>query len=377
MWGAPHNANEWLRILTAQDFQHNVSLSLGVWGANMAHLAWDLTRTGTLPFTLLGVYGLWKRDPDRELADSWAVLAALLVGTLMISANVPYRARNPDYGGYLLVPLALACAGIARICVRDSVRTSVLLVGLSASAIAGFVSRRREPGLRERRAHWRPLSYKTLLATRSWFSRAITCCFRRSTSSKSRISGPGHHDTEPWVGEFELGLALRARSRPLVARRSHARNRPHRTTRGGTARTTPRQSHLERVGRFVGQRRSASGICPRGLLWSSSEGCAGPGAAVDAVVGLLAHEWRRGSDDGWDRATVEVSGETLGNGALELGCPGLALRYFAASIASTTPMPGPTRGCDGRHIAPIPQTGLLEIDEATLRHDIQRVLSSP
>jgi hypothetical protein len=112
-------------------------------------------------------------------------------------------------------------------------------------------------------------------------------------------------------------------------------------------------------------------VCPRGVGWSSPEGCAPGGAGSDAARAVLRREAARAARGSWDERLVLYTAGELANDALALGCPGLAARYLAAGLDAAVPAWAQARACDGRGVSPAGGPDVLTVS----RGDLARALA--
>jgi hypothetical protein len=380
VWGAPTDAVSFMAMLTARDFRQNVSLTVGTLAGNLLRLAGDLARGGALPYLVLGAAGLalpargGRARGKLALAFAWA----LATGALMLAANVPYRPANPDYGGYLLVPLGLAAVGASRLALLARGRQGVL--GLALAVLCALLAL---PGAV---ARGRPSGATRVLATEALASlppRALAVIgsdhllfpvlYLQQVEGLRRdvvVLNPG------WASSSWAWRYAQARDPSLVVDLTPGRGAGARLVGALRAREPGRAVAAESLALL--QAAAPGTVCPRGVLWVSSEGCAGASRPwVERVTRVLATEARRAPPASWDLRVVRFTGRALGDGALSLGCPGLAARGYAAALDVVLPAWAPGRLCDGRRIPPPPPADLLEIDAADLARALDAIHAAP
>jgi len=114
-------------------------------------------------------------------------------------------------------------------------------------------------------------------------------------------------------------------------------------------------------------------VCPRGLVWSSSESCGREEIARMNARALRTLQTAATNARGrsWDARVTWFVARSFGDDALGLGCPGLAARYYAAALSLPAPPWARERLCDGRRLgASGGAVDLLTVD----RDDVARAL---
>lgn len=374
VWAPPHDAASLLAMLTARDFGRNVSLSPLTLGSNLAHLAWDLLRTGALPYLALGAWGLARTEKVREQRSVLLVpfVLALGLGSLMIASNVPYRSNNPDYGGYLLLPLALACEGAVRLSFkvpRGPACAGAVSLALAATALAlprALVAARPSGTTRalatELMAH-APRGAIVVLASDHLLFPALYLQHAEGFRRDLTVLNPG------WASSQWAWRDAMARDRTLVVDLTPGLGGARRLAGALRARPMGRAVMSESIA-YV-QLAGGGALCPLGLAWSSQEGCsAGRGrAAIERGLRVLQRAARA---SGWDARVAWFTARELADGALALGCPGLAARYLSAALEREPPSWARERLC-GRRVARAAPADLLEIDREDIERELARI----
>jgi hypothetical protein len=367
VWGAPHDLHGWIALLTARDFQRNVSVSVGAWFVHVGRAIGHFTLMGVVPFVAVGALGLFSRDREgrRRSDEAIALAIALAVGLALIAANAPFLARNPDYGGYLLVPVALATLGIARwIRVRAGRDEPVVIAACLAVAVAAFGSLRARPS-----GAVRALATSTLAAAPPHALLVLESdhllfpvLYLQQVESVRRdvtVLNPGWSRSR-WAWRFVQAHdpALRVDLTPGL---------------GGDARLVTTISSRA-AGRAVLAeslavlRASAPGpVCPRGVTFSSVEGCGSSRASIAETLTMLRAIRQRSRPGGWERPVLNATAESFASGALALGCPSLADAVLASALGRTVATEA--HWCSGVLHAPLPRHGLLQIDDDDLETD--------
>jgi hypothetical protein len=361
VWGAPTNARGWFRLLTAADFHRNVSASPATLFANAAHFALDITQRGAFMVVALGAASaaVLSRD-ERRWPRLVAIVASLAVGIFMVAANVPYLANNPDYGGYLLVPIALALAALVDAASRASdARIASAAAGIVATVALALGAAQRAP-----RGITRAFATEVLTAAPE---RAIVvlasdhllfpALYLQSVEGLRRdvtILNPG------WASARWAWLWAQARDPGL---------RVDFTPSRGDVRLEHVLASRE-AGRAVmaespeALRVAAPGpVCLRGLLWSSAEGCVGTRRWIERARTVLTDASRRAGDRGWDARIVYFTGRMLGDAARSLGCASLASSLYRAARGEGEDALVTLR-CSGESLPVPPPPNLLEITRA-------------
>ncbi|MFO0559783.1 MAG: hypothetical protein U0269_17320 [Polyangiales bacterium] len=367
VWAAPSDLRGLWALLTARDFARNVSLSAATWLSNALWYVADLLRSGVGVAVALALFGLAKKQDDER--DPWlgALAFSTFVGVAMVAANVPYRAANPDYGGYVLISCALAAAGLARLVLAASDRSQrAVIAGLLATAALLA----RDDGRSSR-------------ATRAIATRAIEAAPRGAivVLSSDHLLFPmlylqGVEGLRRDVTVLNAGWAssrwawqwARAKDPSLVVDLAPGRARQERLRFTLRQRTAGRAVLSEELGLLA---LGADGeLCPRGVLWSSSEGCDASTRSTAATV-----QWIR---DGAQaaRAARSVEDERLflytamamGRAAKGLGCAGLAVRVLSAALGEAPPS---VRACGARAERPEP-VDILTVSASAAREELER-----
>lgn len=379
VWGAPTDLRSLFVLLTARDFQRNVSLSIGTLSGHFVRLGWDLVGNGTLPYLALGAFGLWfpiVSGEGRAVRSPFAIpmVIAFGFGAVMIASNVPYRSGNPDYGGYLMVPIALGYVGASRFVLAGTRIGSVLcLVVLSALfAVPSVVVRGRPAGVTRVLATEVLASApsRALLVLESDHLLFPVLYLQRVEGVRPDVTvlNPG------WASSGWAWRHARARDPSLIVDLTPGLGGWTRLVRTLRAREPVRAVMTESLALL--QSVAPGPVCPRGILWVSHEGCSAVGRQVERTVQLLRNEARRARTGSWDARIVLLTARTLGDGALSLGCPGLALRYYSAGLGEPSPV-ATGRMCDGRPVTVPPGPGLLEIVPDDLHRAMARVRGVP
>jgi hypothetical protein len=346
-WSAPTTARELRDLILARDFAQNVSLGVAGWLSNALAFSWDLARSGAGLFVLAGLLGLGLRRDGRR--DPWlgALAFSTLVGVAMVAANARYRADNPDYGGYVLVSCALATAGVLR-ALATSPRTAQLAGAFGLAAL----------GLWSALAHGRPAGSVRALAQRALDAappRAIEVLESdhllfavlylqtvEGVRTDVTVLNPGWASSS-WAWRWALArdAALRVDLRPGVGRE-------RRLALALRERAPARAVLAERL-TWLSQadagRAGPRPFCPRGLLWSTREGCDERARSTADAVAFLraAGAQARASRARWDERVLLYSAASLGDGARAVGCAGVAARVYAGALDA--PAPSIARGC--------------------------------
>jgi len=367
VWSAPSDLRGLWALLTARDFVHNVSPSAATWLSNALWFVGDLLRSGVGIAVALALFGLAKKQDDER--DPWlgALVFSTLVGVAMVAANVPYRAANPDYGGYVLISCALSAAGIARLvgAAGERAKRATTAAMIAAGALLAMIDGRSSRG------------------TRAIATRAIEGAPRRAivVLSSDHLLFPmlylqGVEGLRPDVTVLNAGWAssrwawrwARAKDPSLAVDLEPGRSREERLRFTLRQRSAGRAVVSEELGLLA---LGADGeLCPRGVLWSSSEGCDASTRSTAATV-----QWIR---DGAQaaRAARSIEDERLflytamamGRAAKGLGCAGLAVRVLSAALGEPTPT---VRACSARAERPEP-VDILTVSERTTREELER-----
>jgi len=107
------------------------------------------------------------------------------------------------------------------------------------------------------------------------------------------------------------------------------------------------------------------GVCVRGVLWSSSEGCVGTRRWLERTRRILAQQAQRARDESWDARVVQFTARSMGDEALRLGCTQIAAALYRAGLGSNDTS-GPTPRCDGTPRQPPSPASFLEITSRDL-----------
>lgn len=376
VWGAPDNASSFVAMLTAHAAVQNFTLS---WLLDIPHLVWDMARNGMLTYVALGAWGLADRFGSTgetatfdERAQRSALLIplgiALVIGVLTAAASAPYRAANPDTGGAFLVPVFIACAGVARL--AASVRglsVAAALVALTAVLAVPATVARGLPGHAARALATDVLEHaprRAIAVLRSEHLLFPALYLQRVEGMRPDVTilNPAWSGSE-WAWHYASAHdgALR-----LVDARGANSGFPDllRTLR---ARGHGRAVLAEWIG-FLHQ--LGPEVCARGLVWTSIEGCDGADGQTDRSIALVHALTSHVSPRSWDARLAMFTARSQGDQALTIGCRGLALRYYSAGLRDAVQPAVPS--CDGRRATLEPPVDVLEI---TL-DDVQRALDN-
>jgi hypothetical protein len=365
VWGAPADGNGWMRLLTAADFRRNVSASPGTLVANAAHFAIDAARRGAL---VVVVAGIVAASLDRR-GERWrrvtAIVASLALGEFMVAANVPYLANNPDYGGYLLVPIALSLHAlvdaVSRVSRKRIAWASAAVI--AATALALGIAQRGPRGITRMLATEvltaAPDHAIVVLGSDHLLFPALYMQRVEGLRDDVTILNPG------WASARWAWLWAQAHDPAL--RVDYAPSRGDlRLNRALAARAPGRAVMAESPAALAV---AAPGpVCLRGLLWSSGEGCIGARRWIQRARNVLTEASLRAKDHGWDARLVYFTGRSLGDGARSLGCAGLASILYRAARGDDE---GPfvSLHCSGEPLLVPPPASLLDVTRADLPGD--------
>lgn len=362
VWGAPSDAHEWTRLLTAADFARNVSLTPRVLAANLARLALDLVGNGALVVLLVALVMLSRRA-SRNVRELAALAVACALGVLMLAANVPYRSGNPDYGGYLLVPLALAMATLftpAREACPAFPFARVLYPLAGALAVGVVLVHPRPRGVTRRLATEAlvaaPPHAIVVLASDHLLFPALYLQRVEGLRDDVTILNPGWSSASwAWQWAHAHDPTLRIDLTPGI---------------GGSARLV-RAVRSREAGRAVLAESPAmlrafadGGVCVRGVLWSSSEGCVGVRRWYQRTRALIASTAPRRDEDSWDARLVFFTARTLGDGLRTLGCESMAGLLYAAAWGRVDDATIGTHRCTGIALPALPPVSVLDVRRA-------------
>lgn len=399
VWGAPHDAHGWVRLLSAADFRRNISVSPGEFVTHALRFAWDLTARGTMPLVLAGAVAslVWAPSRRRAFADLAALAVALGAGMLMIAANTPYLSNNPDYGGYVLVPVALALAAIAQaVAVESGDRTqsrpaepameapqrgrtrSSVRLSAHGSLAANFVAmgattlalaRGRPSGairaLATEALVAAPRGAIVVLASDHLLFPALYLQGVEGLRRDVTVLNPGWASARwAWAWARERDPSLAVDLTPGL---------------GGAARLDGVLRSRERGRAVLAEAPSVlrsvapGAVCVRGVLWSSAEGCVGTRRWLERTRALLAREAGRArNDSGWDARVVYFTARALGDDAARLGCGRVAGALYRAGLGRVDG-PAITTQCDGVVHGPPAAVSLLDVRQISLDEAIARL----
>jgi hypothetical protein len=377
VWSAPSDLRSLGAVMLARDFAQNVSLGPSTFARNALAFVLDLTRSGVGVLLVVGFWGLVRRRD--EVRDPWAaaLIFAAALGVAMVAANVPYLKQNPDYGGYVLVPLALAVAGALRAAhgVSPTGRTALggvlALVGLASAWTHGRPAGSVRAVAVRALEGCPPRAIAVLGADHLLFP-ALYLQTIEGVRPDVTVINPGWASSS-WAWRWSLAKdpTLRVDLRPGLGRI----RRLEQTLRD---RAQGRAVLVERVESLALARRTGDSgrVCPLGMLWSTAEGCAGPSARSTVRTAdflRAASEQARARGAIWDRRVLWFSGASLGDGARALGCAGVAARLYAATLGER--LPGPVAsGCGSEPRVERESPDLLSIDEPVLRARLLRAM---
>lgn len=368
VWSAPSDLRGLWSLLTARDFSQNVSVSAATWVSNALWFIGDLLRSGAGMLVALALWGLARRD-EEDKRDPWlgALVFATAIGVAMVAANVPYRGANPDYGGYVLISCALSAAGLERLIRAASERART--VSAAGLVVVGAL------------LAW--FDGRSTNATRAIATRAIESAPRGAIMvlSSDHLLFPtlylqGVEGLRRDVSVINAGWA----SSRWAWRWAMARDPSLRVD------LEPGRSRAERL-RFTLRQRSAGRavvsedlgllalgadgqLCPRGPIWSSSEGCDASTRSTAATVQWIREGTRaaRAARARGDERLFLYTALAMGRAATGLGCAGIAVRTLSAALGEPTPN---ARACGSRAQRPEP-VDILEVSERSAREELAR-----
>lgn len=380
VWDAPRDLASLIRVITARDFAVNVSVSASDFINHFIVLTGSLLADGTLPWVLVGALALryTARTHTPALRGSGPTLFALVVGMAMLAANHPLRLNNPDFGGYLLLPVVLAAPGIASLAQTLGARIQnpraparlwslTVLAGLALAFVQG-----RPSGLVRRLAHraltsapQRALvlaSYDHLLFPMLYLQQV------EGVRTDVLLLNPG------WASSGWAWDWASAQAPSLRIDRTPGLGRTRRLRLALDSRDAS-QAVLAETPAMLSQWVQGA-ICPRATLWSSHEGCSAQTQSTAETARWIRDERARATppfrmDSRWDLRVLRVTAADLGDGALGLGCPGTAARIYAAALA----LPAPDwaqRGCGAQPSLHHPALDLLSIEDRDLYTRLDR-----
>jgi hypothetical protein len=365
VWGAPHDVRSWIRLITASDFRRNVSASPGTLAENLVHLTRDLAANGALLLMLAGLAAAWVgSDRARARREVFALAIAFGVGVSMIAANVPYLPHNPDYGGYVLVPIALALGAIVRVAEdADGVRSKAFATTLAAVAIgaSGFAWKQGRPAgvtraLATEVLASAPAHALIVLGSDHVLFPALYLQRVEGLREDVTLLNPG------WASASWAWTWVRARDRSLNVDLSPGLGGDARLT--GTLRAREAGRAVLAESPMLLRAVAPGPVCIRGLMWSSGEGCIGVVRWFERTRSWLARHASDAHDDSWDARTIWFTARSLGDAASSLGCAGAAGALYDAGLGSDAPMA--SLRCTGVPIAPPPGASFLDITRSDL-----------
>lgn len=361
VWSAPSNVRELLAVIFARDFSTNVSLGAATFVEHALRFVASLAVSGAGLWLVVGAYGL-----RRDKRDPWfgALIAAFVVGVAMVASNVPLRLNNPDYGGYVLVPCAIATAGVTRWLTSLGVRTrralaSSLVVAAVALTIAAGRPSNATRAIAERAIDSAPRGAILVLESDHLLFSSLYLQRVEGRRRDVTIINPGwSSSTWAWRWTLNHDPSIQVDLRPGLGReRRLALALTHRARGRAVLAETAERLALASEGE----------LCPRGPLWSTREGCdESTRSTVETARWLreLARE-ARGRRSAWDQRLVSYTAATFGDTARALGCAGVAARAYAAALGEELSI-RPARGCHAPR-RPVDPTDLLEVDAPALR----------
>lgn len=368
VWSAPSDLRTLRALLTAKDFSSNVSLGAATWLSNALWFVADLFRTGVGVLLAIGLYGLARKD-ERGERDPWlgSLVFASGVGVAMVAANVVYRANNPDYGGYVLVACAIAAAGVARIVSRTDLRhtkgsVAIALLALAAIGLA-WARGRSSHGTRalaQRALEAAPPRAIAVLQSDHLLFAALYLQGVERVREDVIVLNPG------WASSRWAWRWAQARDPSLRVDLSPGRTREQRLASALQQRSPGRAVIAENLSLL--SLAGGGGSCPRGFVWSTHEGCDSSTRSTVETVRWIRDQAQRAAlaRSPWDQRLLWNTGLSMGYDARSLGCAGLAVRLFTASLGQEPPAmracgASPMRGED---------TDLLSIDQRAVQRAI-------
>jgi hypothetical protein len=361
VWSAPSNVRELLAVITARDFSTNLSLGVATFVENTLRFAGSLLLSGAGLWLVVGAHGL-----RRSKRDPWfgALIAASVVGVAMVASNVPLRLNNPDYGGYVLVPCAIATAGVTRwltslgVGARRSLASSLVVAAVALTVSSGRPSNATR-ALAEHAIASAPRDAILVLESDHLLFSSLYLQRVEGRRRDVTILNPGwSSSTWAWRWTLAHDPSIQVDLRPGLGRERRLALALANRVRG-------RAVLAESTARLA----LANGgeLCPRGLLWSTREGCdESTRSTIETARWLreLARE-ARARRSPWDQRLVSYTAATFGDAARSLGCVGVAARAYASALEEELSI-HPARGCHATR-RPIEPVDLLEVDSSVLR----------
>lgn len=370
VWAAPSDLRSLWALLTARDFAQNVSVTPTTWLSNALWFIADLCRSGVGVAIGVAIFGLAKKLDDK--CDPWlgALTFSTIVGVAMVAANVPYRAANPDYGGYVLISCALSAPGIARLILFASERAKRLAVaGLLASgvllALADGRSSRATRAIAMRAIESAPRGAIVVLSSDHLLFPILYLQGIEGVRRDVTVLNAGWANSR-WAWQW-----ARAKDPSLLVDLTPGRPWQERLRFTLRRRTAGRAVLSEELGLLA---LGADGaLCPRGILWSSSEGCDASTRSTAATVQWIREgvQAARAAHSFKDERLFLYTAMSMARAAKALGCAGLAVRLLSAALGETPPS---VRACGTRPEPPSP-VDLLTVRASTVREELVRTRS--
>jgi hypothetical protein len=376
VWGAPRDATSWMSLIFARDFAQNISLSLGQTTRNMVAFCGLLLRSGCGEWLLLGLLGLALKNDDKRVDRwFWPAVIATTVGLLMVAANGEYLENNPDYGGYLLVACGLCTRGLVRLCLMREFSRFVSAVSISILlAITVTITWKHGRSAGTTRAiathtlQHAPVRSIAVLASDHVLFAALYLQHVERMRTDVVIINPGWASSRwAWRWIQAQDPSLRVDLRPGLGRAQRLANTlQNRGDRAAVAETplylSSTQGHTQ-------------GVCPRGMLWVTHEGCDATTRSTRSTAEWLSGLRHRADSrrDVWGQRMIRYTAALFADGVRASGCSGVARRIYAAGLGQSSSATGVNCGFvaatteDPPNILTITDAELLARIEATQR----------
>lgn len=368
VWSAPTDFRSLMTVLMARDFAQNISLSFTSVVSNVLSYGLSLTLSGCGLWLAVGMVGLLRKDADQKRDPWWpAALIALVVGVLMVAANGQYRENNPDYGGYLLVACGLCTKGVLRLFLSydlsKRISTGILLAVLTLTVGATW-------------HHGRSAGVVRALATRVLEQappRAMAVVgadhllfpllyLQRVEHRRTDVTvlNPGWASSRwAWKWAMAMDPSLVVQLQPGIGREARLT--------GVLQQRANRAVIAELPSALTPLREPGNSICPRGIFWSTQEGCDASTRSTRATVEWL-QSLRTLSDqrrDRWGQRFVRHTAVQFGDGLRVVGCSGVAVRVYAAGLGQMLSSAGGL-SCGFAGNVHDPEPDVLTVDDTVL-----------
>ncbi len=371
VWSAPTDLRSFISVIFARDFSQNISISVGSVLGNVGEYGLSLLRSGCGVWLLLGLVGLILKDSQGRRDSLWPVaILATVVGVLMVAANGQYRANNPDYGGYVLLACGLCTKGVLRLLFRRAYSEKTLAILSCLLAILSVMAT-----LRQGRSAGvvRSLAMKVLETAPSNALLVVgadhllfpVLYLQRVEGVRRDVTvlNPGWASSGwAWKWAQSLDRTLVVDLRRGVGREARLlsvlQNRANRAVISETPDI------------FAQLHEPSNSVCPRGILWSSREGCDASTRSTRATADWL-RALRQRADarrDVWGQRLVRHTAVLFGDGLRRVGCSGVSVRIYAAGLGQVSPVwpPSTHSNCGFAARMNDPEPDILLIDDEVL-----------